>query len=86
MEEDTVIDHAHDVLDPGHVHDYTDSWQEGGHGYHISGGSDNAPAAHHKTTSSSTSGISVKGVSAEYKSGNETRPKNMNVVYIIRVY
>ena len=32
------------------------------------------------------SGISVAGVESIYRSGDETRPKNMNVIYIIKVW
>ena len=81
-----VLDHEHEVVDPGHIHDYTDMWYYGSSGQHFPGGSDHGAVDHPKKTNSSTSGISVKGVSGGYRSGNETRPKNMNVVYIIRVY
>ena len=31
-------------------------------------------------------GISSEGIEDGYRSGYETRPKNMNVIYIIKVY
>ena len=45
-----------------------------------------------KTTSSGKTGISAsatvtnKYVSSSYRTGSETRPKNMNVIWIIRVF
>ena len=41
---------------------------------------------HSFDTSSQATGITVTGVSSSYRYGNETRPRNMNVIYIIRVW
>ena len=41
-----------------------------------------------RTSQDSQTGIkvNVKGVSSTFRSDGETRPKNMNVIYIIRVW
>merc|ERR1719507_2984937 len=88
MEEDQMQDHKHQVSDPGHTHDYNDKYTnnvdgpkpgpedgEGIFGYD-----------HDSTSDSSQTGITVDGVSSGYRSGSETRPKNMNVIYIMRVW
>ena len=41
---------------------------------------------HDETTTKVVSGVKVMGVSSSYRSGDETRPKNMNVIYIMRVF
>jgi len=93
MEEDQLQDHMHEFTDPGHDHPYVDKWssdrtnQEGHYGPTGSdthnGRFDNP---NDQTTSKSSSGVKVTGVSSSYRSGDETRPKNMNVIYIIRVF
>ena len=88
LEEDQMQDHQHDISDPGHTHPYQDQhnsavedakWSGDEFLYH--GNSDTA-----KVTSPNTTGVTVTGVSSSYRHGDETRPKNMNVIYIIRVY
>ena len=81
-------DHEHSVVDPGHTHPYDDTYHDvqervnyGGDGYLY-----HSPGTLNKTTSSHTTGLTVTGVSSSYRHGDETRPKNMNVVYIIRVF
>ena len=89
LEEDMVQDHGHEVNDPGHTHSYEDSYYTGSSQYHrhfYDGDSGNHDAADHtRATKSGVSGISVNGV-LNGRSGTETRPKNMNVVFIMRVY
>ena len=41
---------------------------------------------HSKTTELAYTDISVSGVSSMYKHGKENRPKNMGVIWIIRVW
>ena len=88
LEEDQMQDHEHDISDPGHTHPYTDQ-------YHrveaqIKHGESNYASypldTSNKVTSSKTTGVRVTGVSSSFRHGDETRPKNMNVIYIIRVY
>ena len=88
LEEDQMQDHKHGISDPGHTHPYKD--------YHVKLDGDldksgNGVYYHNlqdydRTTSSHTTGVTVTGVSSSYRHGDETRPKNMNVIYIIRVY
>lgn len=94
MEGDQMQDHKHKVSDPGHTHSYVDK-------YPNYGGSDNGrygpkdsdkskdrwDKSHTSSTSKSKStGITVQGVSPGFRFGSETRPKNMNVIYIMRVW
>ena len=85
MEEDMVMNHEHDISDPGHTHPYTDTYPHSSY-TDLPYGSAYGNKLYDKTTASSTTGISVTGVSAGYRSGAETRPKNMNVIFIMRVY
>merc|ERR1712179_867540 len=90
MEEDQMQNHVHEFNDPGHSHNYHDHHAEytdeehGGWGWKL--GNDNVRKDHSLDTSNVNSGISVGGVTTAYRSGDETRPKNMNVIFIIRVW
>jgi len=88
MEEDQMQDHKHGLSDPGHSHVYDDKYNN-----NIEGPNDGAQdgqgvfdQSHTRTSEKSTSGITVQGVSSGYRYGAETRPKNMNVIYIMRVW
>ena len=92
MEEDQMQDHKHTVSDPGHIHPYVDTYYgfpADGHFGPSSIGSDMEldrwDHAYHKSTSSRHTGLTVQGVSTG-KHGSETRPKNMHVIYIMRVW
>ena len=41
---------------------------------------------HSHTVNSANSGVSVGSVSSSYNKGSETRPKNMAVIYIMRIF
>ena len=94
-QEDALQQHEHNLYDPGHTHYFTDrywdrypdkrtmsSW---GTEHHIDWLYDRHDWPHeNQLTKNSKSNISVKGV----KNGNaatETRPKNMKVVFIMKV-
>ena len=92
MEEDQMQNHEHEaaVTDPGHTHQYQDmytlnddeakTWAEDGYG--------DFDHWDWRTSQDSQTGIkvNVKGVSSTFRSGGETRPKNMNVIYIMKVW
>ena len=92
LEEDQMQDHEHNINDPGHTHPYKDFFRINREGTTYGGSGalyhSNDPdwPGEDKTTSSQTTGVTVTGVSSSYRHGDETRPKNMNVIYIIRVY
>jgi len=93
LEEDQIQNHLHDINDPGHSHAYEDRWvnenafQNGyagpkDHDYIV----DRWDYTDYRTTSSQSTGISVGYVKSNYRRGEETRPKNMNVIFIMRVF
>ena len=84
LEEDQILDHIHDVFDEGHSH-FTYAGKEGeGHSYDGDGGGGHI---HNVNLQSSTdlSGITVGYITNSFRKGSENRPKNMNVVFVIRV-
>jgi len=97
FEEDQIQDHLHEFIDPGHSHPYVDrypTWKPDTHEEehwgpaHSDKSWDRWDEPFHVTTSSIETGISVKGVqtNSTFRSGEETRPKNMNVIFIMRIY
>ena len=95
FEEDSLQEHSHTstVSDPGHSHGYSQwSWKgvpDGNPDYVKNMLSDTCnydfPWTGYATTSSkSYISISVNGVSGARK-GSETKPKNMNVVFVMKV-
>ena len=93
MEGDQMQDHKHGVYDPGHTHSYVDKYpnysgnDNGRYGPKDSDKSkDRWDKTHYSTTKSEDTGITVQGVSSGSRFGSETRPKNMNVIYIMRVW
>ena len=96
MEEDQMQDHKHNISDPGHTHSYIDkypNWDEGdiddgfkGPGPFSDSQNDRYDKSHTSTSVKSYTRMRVEGVSSLYNFGSETRPKNMNVIYIIRVW
>ena len=91
IEEDTLQEHVHlhSLNDPGHEHTYSDyyEWQnniDGNDG--VYGDDADIPTDHTRTTQSAKAGISITidGVSGA-RTSTETRPKNMRVVYIMKV-
>ena len=92
--------HHHTVTDPGHSHGYKDevnvnyyhSTDCGSHCDRANGHNhfDNSKTTSSRSTGisiqSHSSGVSVTGVTSSYRHGSETRPKNMNVIYIMKVW
>ena len=83
----------HEFSDPGHTHGYVDIWTDVSvpedHEYGPDGKdheNESFSIRHDESTENVKAGISVSGVSSTYRKGDETRPKNMNVIFIMRVY
>ena len=88
MEEDQLHQHGHSVSDPGHTHPYVDKYlRYGSDKKEDDGAAIWGPEKRSvdMTTSRSRTGIRVSGITGgQY--GDETRPRNMHVIYIIRVW
>ena len=91
-EEDSIQSHTHGVSDPGHSHGYDDKWTEpftnvDGYWGPSTGDkkADRFDTSHYGTTSNSHTSISVTGAQGA-RIDSETRPKNIKVVYIMRVF
>ena len=90
LEDDQMMDHTHTVIDPEHTHPYVDKHYTHDHeGYgpmdHNSN-YDKWEQSHTKTTDSKHTGITLTGVTSDYQHGVENRPKNMGIIWIIRVW
>jgi len=94
MEEDQMQNHKHSIHDPKHTHSYDDkypNYDSNDHGYMGPSGwsdktNDRFDKSHTRTTVSKATGVTVQGISSGYRHGTETRPKNMNVIYIMKVW
>ena len=88
MEEDTIQahSHSHTFHDPGHTHSYidTESYQNNYVNHENVHYINNREKT--RTTTRAETGItmSVTGVS-DARTSSETKPKNMNVVYVMKV-
>jgi len=94
LEEDQMQDHHHTLRDPGHAHPYVDKYPNQGerdqHGNNGPGKSwdrdwDRWDKTHNVWTSRVSTGAKVLSVFGG-RSGSETRPKNMNVIFIMKVW
>jgi len=98
LEEDQMQDHKHTLTDPGHAHPYVDKWPNVADGrWHVRGywgpgqliaaekGADRWDQPHYVKTNIMASGAKVENVSGGRR-GSETRPRNMNVIYIMKVW
>ena len=87
-EEDSLQSHTHDISDSGHDHGYDDKYYEPSE-YKIASGNNlyysYNPHSHASTTNSATSNIKVTDVNGA-RTSDETRPKNIRVVYIMKVF
>merc|ERR1712126_59765 len=90
MEDDQMQDHVHDVSDPGHSHYFAKYLTGMANVQNMAFPVDtdlpfNVDWYDMQTEHVST-GITVNGVASSYRHGAETRPKNMNVIYIIKIW
>jgi len=95
LEEHQMQDHHHTLADPGHTHPYVDKYpnqgERGGLGNGNAGPNswdfidDRWDKTHYVSTSSVSTGAKVKSVLGG-RTGSETRPKNMNVIFIMKVW
>lgn len=88
-EEDSLQAHTHGVTDSGHNHGYDDKYAayDGQSRYDLATEfkRENFDTSHSRTTNNAISNIEVTDVSGARTSG-ETRPKNIRVVYIMKVF
>ena len=87
-EEDSLQSHTHDVSDSGHDHGYEDIYTDTDELTIPNGNTYGYQYTHHShasTTNSATSNIKVTDVNGA-RTSNETRPKNIRVVYIMKVF
>jgi len=92
-QEDSIQSHSHGVQDPGHAHGYDDKWTSCGS--YIDGylgpakgcdrSGDRFDQSHASTSNRAASGVKVRGVVGA-RVDSETRPKNLRVIYIMRVF
>ena len=90
LEDDQIMEHTHEINDAQHSHSYEDKHYT--HDYEGYGPNthntywDNFLYQDHRTTSGNTPGITIEGVTGDYSHGDENRPKNMGIIWIIRVW
>ena len=89
-EEDSLQAHTHGVSDSGHSHGYTDKWPDSTISSSNIGPCCATPnwafdGNHNIVTASTISNVAVTSVNGA-RTGDETRPKNMRVVYIMKVF
>ena len=91
MEDDSIQTHTHGVSDPGHTHGYDDEFTDwsklGLQGPKAVIQTSSFWIHHTKTTNKGKTGIRVNTpTGAGVRVDKETRPKNMRVVYIMKVF
>ena len=93
VEEDSLQEHMHyhSLIDPGHTHSYHDNYAQDNNietgndkGFYMD--EDDVNQDHERLSESANTGISITidGVSSA-RTSSETRPKNMRVVYIMKI-
>ena len=88
-QEDSVQDHTHGVHDPGHDHAYVDNGiYHGGQwatASYLSKIGDIFDSTHWTRSNNSATNIVIKNVVGA-RTDSETRPKNLAVVFIMKVF
>ena len=85
LEDDSVRDHSHVVEDPGHSHT-THAAQETPYGHEYDGNGEGGHIATYDITSNTVKTNINVGRMADNSGGDETRPMNMKVIWIIKAY
>ena len=88
-QDDSLQQHTHGVSDPGHTHGYNDkhiNWGNGGVWGPNQRSNGKLAMTHWETTKKVTSNIGVTNVNGDARTSGETRPKNIRVVYIMKVF
>ena len=83
-EDHSIQEHTHLVEDPGHYHVTTAAYDGSGHKYD-GNGSGGSIGNTGRTSSTKTTNIKVNGIK-DGNEGIETKPVNMNVIWIIKLY
>ena len=88
MEDDSIQTHTHGINDPGHTHGYDDNYlEDNSHGSSFGSKWPSKATQRELITNKGVTGITVSyPTGAGVKVDSETRPKNMRVVYIMKVY
>ena len=93
LEEDSLQGHTHGITDGGHSHPYDDKYPKwGSHpgdaGYYDYSSHESIftwDFSHARTSSKAKTNIKVAAVSGA-RTSEETRPKNMRVTYIMKIF
>ena len=89
-QEDSVQDHTHGIHDPGHGHRYDDKYTAWRKGYThpkadiIPTTGDKWDVSHERTSSAAGTNVAITSVVGA-RTDSETRPKNLRVVYIMKI-
>ena len=87
MEDDSIQTHTHGINDPGHTHGYDDDYIEDHNGSSFGSQFPSKATQRKENTNKGMTGITVSyPAGAGVRVDEETRPKNMRVVYIMKVY
>ena len=87
MEDDSIQSHTHGINDPGHTHGYDDDYIEDHNGSSFGAQYPIKCSQREEKTNKGMTGITVTHpAGAGVRVDEETRPKNMRVVYIMKVY
>ena len=87
FQEDSLQNHNHFLKDPGHGHEYTIEHLTNGDlkaGHHSGDPVSDRVSDRTLNSSNGKTGISIEGVK-DARTDSETRPKNMHVLFIMKV-
>ena len=87
FQEDSLQNHNHFLTDPGHGHEYTDIHSTYGDlkaGHHSGDPVSDRDTSYNSNSKNGQTGILIEGVK-DARTDSETRPKNMHVLFIMKV-